>query len=327
MAVPRCEHSASRAHAPQKGSASGERGAIRPALLWSAIVVAVAGAAVWWWMSRRPPVVEWQGYADADFVKVAPTQQGKLTEVRVARGDRVLCGDPLFDQDEISDRAALDQAEEQLGQSARQLANLQASSRTTEIQQAQANLADVQATRERLQTDLRRMETLLTSGAVAVQARDQTRADFLSSAAKERGLEAALAQMRAPIGRSDEIRVQAAAVEAARAAVAMAEWRLTQRHAASPAAGVVADVLARPGETVAAGSPVVSLLPEGNIFVRFFVPEEMLARIHRGDRVALACDNCPAGVDGTVDFIAPQAEYTPPLIYSDTSRAKLVFMI
>ncbi len=140
-------------------------------------------------------------------------------------------------------------------------------------------------------------------------------------------MEAASAQMRAPMGREREIMGQQAAAEAAHAALAMAQWRLDQRHVAAPAASVVADVLARPGETIPAGGAVVSLLPPENIYVRFFVPEPRLADVHIGDEVALRCDNCPADFVATISFISPQAEYTPPVIYSRSSRSKLVYMV
>src|SRR5499427_3265220 len=107
----------------------------------------------------------------------------------------------------------------------------------------------------------------------------------------------------------------------------MAQWRLGQRQVVAPVGGRVADVLARPGETVAAGAPVVSLLPPENILVRFFVPEAALATIHRGDQVSLRCDGCPEGLAATVSFVSPTAEYTPPVIYSESSRAKLVYLI
>jgi HlyD family secretion protein len=107
----------------------------------------------------------------------------------------------------------------------------------------------------------------------------------------------------------------------------MAAWRLQQRTVVAPVAARVADVMARPGETMAAGVPVVSLLPPPNIFIRFFVPESELAEIHRGDAVSFRCDGCPGDLIGTVSFIAPQAEFTPPVIYSESSRAKLVFLI
>jgi HlyD family secretion protein len=297
----------------------------RYAFLGLTLVGALA-AAGWWMGPRAPAMVEWQGYAEADFVKVGPTQQGLLTSLKVARGDQVAAGAPLFDQDDAADRAALDQAQRQLGQAQDQLDNLLAGGKPTEIQQAEANLADAQAARDKIQTDLQRSETLLNlrSGAVAVQTVDQQRADLRSAAAKVQAFEAALAQMRAPLGREGEIKAQHAMIEAARAAVAMVQWRIDQRHVTSPVAGVVADVLARPGETIPAGGPVVSLLPPENIFVRFFVPEPMLAMVHRGDQVALTCDNCPANLKATISFIAPQVEYTPPVIYSESSRAKFV---
>ena len=102
----------------------------------------------------------------------------------------------------------------------------------------------------------------------------------------------------------------------------MAEWRLAQRRVTAPAAGRIADVLARPGETMAAGAPVVSLLPPDNIFVRFFVPEAALATLHLGDPVALPATAAPPDLTATISFISPQAEYTPPLIYSESNNGQ-----
>jgi HlyD family secretion protein len=292
------------------------------------VALAIAGGAWWWTQSRAPAPVEWQGYAEADFVKVGPTQQGLLTAVAVARGDKVAAGARLFDQDDAADRAALDQANRQLAQAEDQLKNLQEGGKPTEIDQAQANLADAQAARDKAQTDLQRSEALLKAGGgVSQQTVDQQRADLRSADAKVLAAQAALAQMHAPMGRDGEIKGQRSTIEAARAAVAMVQWRIDQRHVAAPVAGVVADVLARAGETIPAGGPVVSLLPPENIFVRFFVPEPMLARVHRGDQVRLLCDGCPNDLGATVSFIAPQVEYTPPVIFSEANRAKLVVMI
>jgi HlyD family secretion protein len=293
------------------------------------VVLLVLCAAVlvgWFFLRPRPAaVVEWQGYAEADYVKAGPTQQGLLTAVHVERGDKIAKGAPLFDQDDADDRAAADQIARQLAQAQDQLANLQTGGKPTEIQQAEANLADSQAARDKTQSDLARNQSLLKSGAATVQVVDQETADLRSANAKVQAMQAALAQMNAPVGREGEIRAQTAAVEAARAALAMARWRLEQRHVASPVGGIIADVLARPGETLAAGAPVVSILPPENIFVRFFVPEPALSGVHPGDGVALLCDACPPDLTATISFIAPQAEFTPPVIYSESTRGKLVF--
>lgn len=274
-----------------------------------------------------PPLKSWQGYAEADYVKVGPTQQGLLTEVSVARGAWVDVEAPLFAQDGTVDRAARDQAARQLQQAKDQLANLESAAKPTEIEQAEANLADSRATIERAKMDLDRAEALIKNGAVSYQTLDQRRADYRSATARVTAMEAALAQMRAPMGRKGEIVAQRSAVEAAQAAVEIADWRLSQRSVTSPVAARVADVLARPGETVAAGAPVVSLLPPGNIFVRFFVPEPELAQIHRGDIVTIKCDRCEADIAATISFVSPQPEYTPPVIYSEESKAKLVYLI
>jgi HlyD family secretion protein len=297
--------------------------------VWLAAVLVVAAGAggMAWWSTRRPPPIIWQGYAEADFVKVGPTQQGLLMAVSVARGDEIAAGAPLFAQDETPDRAARDQMAQQFVQATKQLANLEEGAKPTAIEQAEANLTDANATLARTTADLRRGELLLPKGDATKQSVDQLRADFRSAQAKVTGLQAALAEARAPLGRVGEIQAQRASVNAAREALAMAEWRLQQRRVSAPVGGRVADVLARPGETMAAGAPVVSLLPPGNIFVRFFVAEAAFSRVHQGDKVALACDGCPADLSATISFVSPQAEYTPPLIYSESSKAKLVFLV
>ena len=76
-----------------------------------------------------------------------------------------------------------------------------------------------------------------------------------------------------------------------------------------------------------AGSPVVTVLPPANVKVRFFVPEPRLGAMRVGQRVEVSCDGCGAPVAAQVTYISPQAEYTPPVIYSRESRAKLVFLV
>jgi len=296
-------------------------------LLVVVLLVAAGGGAWWWWAARQPAPIMWQGYAEADFVKVGPTQQGLLTSVAVARGDAVAAGALLFTQDDTDDRAARDQAAQMLAQAREQLANLLNGGKPTEIAQAEANLADARATLARTTTDLARGEAQLPTGGVSKQSVDQSRADHLSAQAKVDAAEAALAQARAPMGRAGEIQAQRASVAAYQAAVAMAEWKLAQRRVTAPVAARVADVMARAGETMGAGSPVVSLLPPANIFVRFFVPQPLFSTIHLGDRVALKCDGCAADLSATISFVSPQAEYTPPLIYSESNIAKLVFIV
>ena len=295
----------------------------------SIVVMVILGVGIgwlWWSQQRSTASPAWQGYAEADYVKVAPIEQGQLTAI-VARGDQIVRGAALFTQDDTHERAARDQAARQLAQAEEQLANLEAAMKPTEVAQAEANLTDARSTLERARADLQRDEALLRTGYSTAQTVDQRRADYKSAEAKAQHAEAALAQARAPMGREREIEAQRASVAAGRAAVAMAEWRLAQRTVTAPVGGRVADVLAQPGETMAAGAPVVSILPPENIFVRFFVPETALSGLHQGDAVSFGCDGCQRGLAGTISFISPTAEYTPPVIYSESTRAKLVYRI
>jgi len=109
--------------------------------------------------------------------------------------------------------------------------------------------------------------------------------------------------------------------------VAQAEWNYTQKAQAAPQAGLVFDTLYREGEWVSAGHPVVVLLPPEDVEVRAFVPEGKIGTIHPGDSVQVFVDGVSEPYKGTLRYIFPQAEYTPPVIYSEESRGKLVFMV
>ena len=119
----------------------------------------------------------------------------------------------------------------------------------------------------------------------------------------------------------------AAQVDALQAARDKAQWAFDQKQQFAPADAAVHDTLYRPGEFVAAGNPVIVLLPPGNLKVRFFVPQEKLARVKVGGTVSVQCDGAAKPFSATVNYIATKAEYTPPVIYSRETRAELVFMI
>src|SRR5215470_6112342 len=161
------------------------------------IVMVILGVSIgwlWWSQQRGADAPAWQGYAEADYIKVAPVEQGLVTTISVARGDQIARGMPLFAQDDTHERAARDQAARQLTQAEEQLANLEAAMKPTEVMQAEANLADARTTLERARADLQRDEALLKSGYSTAQTVDQRRADYRSAEAKAQHAEAALAQ-------------------------------------------------------------------------------------------------------------------------------------
>ncbi|WP_236840746.1 MULTISPECIES: efflux RND transporter periplasmic adaptor subunit [unclassified Bradyrhizobium] len=113
----------------------------------------------------------------------------------------------------------------------------------------------------------------------------------------------------------------------AEARVATSETRMARRRGFAPVAGTIQQIYFREGEMVAAQRPVLSIMPPGNMKLRFFVPETELPKLAIGDTVRVSCDNCAADLTAKIYFIATSAEYTPPVIYSLEERNKLVYLI
>lgn len=128
-------------------------------------------------------------------------------------------------------------------------------------------------------------------------------------------------------GTQKDFDVAQALYREAQARLAAAQTRLARRRLLSPVTGLVQQVYYRAGETVPASRPIVSILPPGNVKVRFYVPEPMVARLAIDDPISFACDGCPAGMTGKISFISQYAEYTPPVIYSQQERHKLLYLV
>jgi HlyD family secretion protein len=133
--------------------------------------------------------------------------------------------------------------------------------------------------------------------------------------------------LRTSAGTQKTVEDAEATLRTAEARLASAQTRLARRKVASPVSGAVQQVYYRPGEQVPAGRPVLALLPPGNIKVRFFVPETVLPKVALGDAVSIHCDGCKAEIAARVTFISRTSEFTPPVIYSQDERSKLVFLI
>jgi HlyD family secretion protein len=117
------------------------------------------------------------------------------------------------------------------------------------------------------------------------------------------------------------------ALRVAEARVVTSETRLARRLGYAPVAGTIQQIYFREGEMVPAQRPVLSIMPPGNMKLRFFVPEAELPKLAIGDVVRVTCDNCGADLTAKIYFIATTAEYTPPVIYSLDERNKLVYLI
>ena len=266
------------------------------------------------------------GYVDADYVLVGAEASGRLTTLPVVRGQTIDAGALLFTLDDRDQRAALDQARAALAEAKASLDDLRTGKRPEEIRVLDAQLADAEAALTVAQKSYDRNRDLLQRSVVSIAAIDQAKADLDSAAARVRVAQVNRAVANLP-ARPDQIAAAEQKVAALAAAVTGAETDLTRRVQNAVKAGRIEEVFYQPGELVPAGQSVVSLLPADARKILFFVPEPDRSSVHPGQRVAISCDGCADGLFATVASIATDAEYTPPVIYSKESRAKLVYRV
>jgi HlyD family secretion protein len=267
-----------------------------------------------------------QGYVEGEFVYVAAPFAGALDALHVERGAQVKAGDPLFALERVEEQAAREEAERRLAQARAALEDLRKGSRPSEIESVEAQLRQAEAALALSEKELERQEALFKADAASERALDQARSTHDQNRQRVAQIQADLKTARLG-SRGDQVRAAEANVRALEAALERADWGLSEKSQAAPVGGVVFDTLYRQGEWVAAGRPVVVLLPPGNIKVHAFVPETRIAGVRLGDPVEVSVDGVAEPLAGKVSFISPRAEFTPPVIYSRESREKLVFMI
>ena len=267
-----------------------------------------------------------QGYVEGEYLYIAAPLSGKIQTLHVERGAHVQTGALLFDLERTAEQAARDEADQRLSQARSTLADARKGRRASELESLQAQVRQAREAMALSDRELARQENLTQSGAVAVESIDRARSAHLQNRQRVAQLEAEV--KTALLGqRDDQIQAAEAEVKAREAALKKAEWDLSETQQRAPQAGLIYDTLYRPGEWVAAGRPVISLLPPGQIKVRVFVSEPKLGSLHVSDTAMVSVDGMATPLTAKISFISPQAEYTPPVIYSQENRSKLVFMV
>ncbi len=276
---------------------------------------------------NRPASDLVQGYVEGEYVHVVSPYGGALTSLSVQRGMQVKSGDPLFVLEHISEKAMRDEAERKLSQARANLEDQRKGKRPSEIASLRAQLQQAQAALQLSIREMARQEGLATVSGAAVEL-EVDRARSVRDQNQQR-----VSQLKADLStallgsRMDQVVAAEAEVRAKEAALAKAEWDLEQKRQVAPKTGFVFDTLYREGEWVSAGRPVVVLLPPDHIKVRAFVSQSRLGTISLGDPVQVTVDGVQGSIAGKIGYISPKAEYTPPVLYSQGSRDKMVFMI
>jgi HlyD family secretion protein len=295
---------------------------------WPVVLLAVAAALVALLMIvprlGRPAVLS--GYVEGEPLYLAAPVAGTVKAMYVVRGQQVAAGQRLFEVDPQQPLSQRDQAAAELAVAQAQALDARKGQRPEELSVLAANAAAADAHARDAQKTLERMQALVAVGTQSQQALDDARG--AAETAQEQARAAHRQEAAARLGqRADQVRAADARVRQAQATLAGASARLSDNAPAAAAAARVEDVFFQQGEWAPANQPILSLLPDARIKVRFFVPERTLAKYRLGGTVRFSCDGCPDGLTARIAYISPRPEFTPPVIYSREARDRLVYLV
>ena len=297
--------------------------AFRLPMAATAGILAIAGLAA----CGEKASSSFQGYAEGESLHIAAPFAGLLEQLQVSRGQQVAANAPLFVLEQANEAAQRREAEARLAAAAARLSNLQSGRRASEVDALQAQGNQAKALRQLSASQLAQQEKLFKQGFISQAKLDEARTLYQRDLARVAEVEAQTKTATISVGREEEIGAAKREVDAAKAVLAQNDWKVAQKSVSAPVAGVIENTFFSRGEWVPAGQPILSLLPPDKIKVRFFVPESILGSIKLGQSVSLACSGCGAAIKASIVLIATQPEFTPPVIYSKDSRAKLVFYV
>jgi HlyD family secretion protein len=280
------------------------------------------------------------GYVEATEVRVAPEVGGRLLDLKVAEGDRVKAGDVVAQLDTADITLALQRAAAERQGADAQLRLLIAGAREEDIRQAEAQLAaaDADLAASRLEVasaerDLQRFESLLASNSGAEKPRDDaaTRRDVARDrvkAGEQRVRAAAETVARLKAGaRREEIDAARARLAGVDAQIATLEKAQRDATVVAPVAGMVTQKLVDEGELLAPRTPIVVVANLDQVWANVYVDEPLVPRVTLGQTAAVFTDAGGPGIDGTITFISPKAEFTPRNVQTAEERSKLVFRV
>ncbi|MCW1382791.1 HlyD family efflux transporter periplasmic adaptor subunit [Novosphingobium sp. KCTC 2891] len=291
-----------------------------------AMLAAVAGAA--FVLAPRDEPERWLGYVEGEALYVAAPVSGTLARRPVERGATVRAGQELFALDPRTTDAQTAQAQAELASARAQFSDLgDARQRAPELDVSRAAQQAARAQLARAQADYDRFAALAAKGFASRTQLDAARQARDVAAASVRQAQAQEASGELTVGRREQQAAAAAGVAGAQAALSAQVRRGEEIAPVAAVAGTIEQTFFNPGEWVPANQPVLALLPADRRKLRFFVPQDSIAALKPGMAVRFTCDGCGAARTATIRYIAPRAEFTPPVIYSERARAKLVFLV
>ena len=297
-----------------------------PKPLVALLAVGGVAGALWWFTVREARTGMLSGYVEGESLYLAAPVSGRVAAVYVREGERVGAGRPVFLIDPDVQQAQAQQAAAALEAARARAEDLRKGQRQAELEVFDAEMRAAEALVREAEAEYARIAPLARRGIYAPARLDQARAARDTARAQL----AAIRQRRevGTLGAREDA-IAAAEAQAAQAAGGLVEVRTRMQDLApkAPVEARVEEVFYRPGEWAAANQPIVSLLPEGEVKLRFFVPEREVARYRPGRTVRFSCDGCGGSRRATITWVSRRPEFTPPVIYSRDNRDRLVFLV
>lgn len=299
--------------------------------LVGAVLAAVVAFAVWrmapWAPEADDSRVMASGTVDATEIAISFRVPGILRERTVDEGSRVKAGDVLAALDARDTAARLRQTQAAEDAARARQSDMEQGYRPQEIAEARAQVEQARANLANLQDEARRSETLFEGGAVTRQRRDKDRTAASIATEQHRAAAERLKLLQSGY-RREAVNAARAQVKEAQAMVESARVTLDDMTVRSPIDGVVTRKHSEPGETLAAGRPVVTVTDISKPWVRIYIPERQIGRVQLGAPAKIRIDSFPdREFDGRVSYIAAQAEFTPKNVQTQEERVKLVFAV
>ena len=291
------------------------------------LIIALAATAFYFrdrWLPQPMGQANYLGYVEGETIMIAAAVAGRITARAATKGAKLKKGDPVFSLDTAVAQTEVERSTAAVHTAQSQLANLFTGKREPELDAIRAQRQEAEAGRKLAEQELVRATSLTASGIAAQMRLEQAQAAMAQYEARIAQFDASLASAKLA-GRQAEIEAARSKVKEAEASAAQAKQKLAELSPMAPADATVDDTFFEVGEWVSAGQPVVSLLPPDAVTLRFFVPEAALSRATPGTVIRFLCDGCGNAMTARITRVANQPEFTPPVIYSQAARAKLVF--
>lgn len=298
-------------------------------------VLIIAALVAWWadlperlgWRSAESPRITLYGNVDIRQVELGFRVNGRLAGMTVDEGDSVRPGDVLARLDGKPYEDALAAAKADAAGKKATLDKLVAGPRAAEIAQARAELQERMAEYENAQLAYDRAFKLKPGQTISEAALDNAKAARDSAAARVASARQAL-QLLEEGSRSEDIAAAQASLDGAQANLAAAQTALDDTALKAPATGVILSRVREPGAIVSTSDIVYVLSLDRPVWVRTYVPEPLLGKIHPGLDVSVTTDSAPdKPYRGKIGFISPVAEFTPKTVETPELRTDLVYRL